>query len=218
LAGCAQPMWVKPGASQSDFSSDRYTCLQESQQRIAAAQVNVYGGAAINRVQTNEQLFASCMNAHGWYLQRQAMGQQQAAQMQPNPLKEASDTFMAELTARCQEPELQPYFAKTSCNALDATLEQLTDSSTITEPQKIALQKNRSEYLEQSRKFIQALRQYGGQKGNAIASLREKIGDQGDAVMLDLYAGKITWGEYNRRRKELAVQGRDKMNEISNSK
>src|SRR5207253_1074370 len=115
-----------------------------------------------------------------------------------NPLKIASDNFAAEVKARCQEPELRPYFTKTPCIAFDATLEQLSDSSGITEEQKVALQKNRSEYFEQSRRFIQALRQHGGQKGAAIATMREKLDDEGDANILDLYAGKISWGEYNR--------------------
>ena len=218
--GCAQTqnVWVKPGASQNDFSSDRYACLQDSQQRVGAAQVNPYGGAAVNTVRTNEQLFASCMNARGWYLQRQAGTQEPAQGAQPSPVKIAFDTFAAEAQARCREPELQPYFAKTSCNAFDITLEQLTDSSKITEEQKVALQKNRSEYLQQSRKLIQAIRQYGGQKGASVATLREKSDEEVDANILELYTGRISWGEYNRHRKDINVRLRDNQNEIVNSR
>jgi hypothetical protein len=68
LAGCAQ-VWVKPGASHSDFSIDKYACLQESQQNQSSAVVNPYGGAAQSGSVTNVYLFNSCMNAKGWALQ-----------------------------------------------------------------------------------------------------------------------------------------------------
>ncbi len=68
LNGCGT--WVKPGATQQDFSSDKYQCLQESQQQKGYATVNQWGGSAFSGASTNGNLFASCMNAHGWYLQR----------------------------------------------------------------------------------------------------------------------------------------------------
>ena len=67
LVGCARSVWVKPGASQQDFATDKYECLQQSQQ--PHAYVNAYGGASGSV--TNAELFNSCMNARGWYLQRQ---------------------------------------------------------------------------------------------------------------------------------------------------
>jgi tetratricopeptide (TPR) repeat protein len=69
--GCAQMVWVKSGASQQDFSQDRYTCLQEAQQPASSAAVNRYGGYADSGIQTNWNLFNACMNAKGWYLQTQ---------------------------------------------------------------------------------------------------------------------------------------------------
>lgn len=72
LTACAGPMhWQKPGASRNDFSRDKYTCEQQSQQRAAYVAVNAQGGAAQNTMVTNHNLFHSCMNANGWYLGRQ---------------------------------------------------------------------------------------------------------------------------------------------------
>ena len=71
IVGCApiaQPVWGKPGASLNDFSRDKYTSLQESQQRAGRAYVNAYGGRSDEGVITNGQLFGACMNANGWYL------------------------------------------------------------------------------------------------------------------------------------------------------
>ena len=62
--------WVKPEATQQDFASDKYQCLQESQQQRGYATANQYGGSAFSGSTTNGGLFGSCMNAHGWYLQR----------------------------------------------------------------------------------------------------------------------------------------------------
>ena len=67
-------------------------------------------------------------------------------------------------------------------------------------------------------RFNKALRQYGGSQGNDMAIAREKSQTQAEENILNLYMEKITWGEYSRRRKELAVQLRDQLNEITNPK
>jgi hypothetical protein len=66
LSGCAK--WYKDGATQQDFSQDRYACLQEAQQNQSSARVNSYGGAAQSGSVTNGLLFNSCMEARGWVL------------------------------------------------------------------------------------------------------------------------------------------------------
>jgi hypothetical protein len=63
--------WNKPGASQQEFSENKYSCMQQSQQRVSGARVNAYGGASASEVVTNQGLFNACMNAQGWYLARQ---------------------------------------------------------------------------------------------------------------------------------------------------
>jgi hypothetical protein len=43
LGGCAAfapPVWNKPDGTQEEFASDRYDCLQQSQQRVSGAYVN----------------------------------------------------------------------------------------------------------------------------------------------------------------------------------
>jgi hypothetical protein len=64
-AALAPPRWYKDGATQQEFASDRYTCLQQSQQRVSGAYVNQYGGAPQDTVITNGQLFGARMNANG---------------------------------------------------------------------------------------------------------------------------------------------------------
>lgn len=79
LSACTPMVWNKPGASQDDFSKDRYECLQQSQQRSAGASINRAGLVASDNVITNAELFRACMNAHGWYLQAQQNAVQQSS-------------------------------------------------------------------------------------------------------------------------------------------
>jgi len=65
VGGCANNnVWVKPGASQQDFITDRYSCNKD------AHQSNFGSGLAGAIDESN--FFGQCMNAHGWYLEKQA--------------------------------------------------------------------------------------------------------------------------------------------------
>jgi len=145
-------------------------------------------------------------------------GQQPTTEERTTQLRGAYKTYSAERQARCQDPELQAYFSRTTCSPFDFTPDQLADSSTVTEDQKVALQKNRDQYEDQKRKLIAAMRKYGGPKDAASASFWEQLDVSEDQNFLDLYSGKITWGEYNRIRKGLAVRFRNEDAEIRNSK
>ena len=57
LSACAAPRWVKPEASKSDFVQDQSICMKEVQEPPPSGV-------------TNEQLYQTCMSAHGWKLQQ----------------------------------------------------------------------------------------------------------------------------------------------------
>ena len=61
LNGCAQTVWLKPGASQQDFASDRYSCERDVRQS------GYYGGGLMGAINM-ENFFNQCMGAHGWSL------------------------------------------------------------------------------------------------------------------------------------------------------
>lgn len=91
LAGCAsmQPMlWVKPGGEQQEFDSAKYECMQVEHQVDASTpdpcanavnhdncQAGNNLGIALARLSNpyagtpGQQMFNSCMTAHGWHLQ-----------------------------------------------------------------------------------------------------------------------------------------------------
>ena len=73
MSGCAprQPTyarWVSnSNAPQDQFMKDRYTCYQETRERVSAAYANQYGGASGSRVVPSCDAFAACLAARGYY-------------------------------------------------------------------------------------------------------------------------------------------------------
>ena len=63
---------MKHGGTQQEYSETKYKCMQEAQQR--EAYVNEHTGVAESSVVTNQELYAACMNADGWYLREAESG------------------------------------------------------------------------------------------------------------------------------------------------
>ena len=209
MYGCAQNVWFKKNAGNGEFERDRYACLQQSQQRVGGAQVNPYGGSAYSTVTTNEDLFGSCMGAKGWSLKNKEAVQNQVAQVNASAsaaqaeLKQRSAQIASNNMLMCSTPELADYYKKTACKASDVSFEQLADTTKITSAQKAALVKQRERVAlgEKEQDALQALR---GQEGQKVIDIsRTYTRPQNEQNNLDLYNGKITWGEYNKRRKEI---------------
>ena len=208
FVGCAQNTWFKPNAGNGEFERDRYDCLQQSQQRVGAAQVNAYAGSAVNTVVTNEKLFSSCMGARGWRFQNKEVAQNQMAQVSANQdsLKQRFEQVGANIVLMCGSAELSEYYKKTACKAPDISFEHIADSTKITSAQKAALVKQRERVAlgEKEQDEIQAQRGAAGQKIIDVAMNFSR--PENEKNNLDLYNGKITWGEYNKRRKEIYLE------------
>jgi len=213
ISGCAPKLWVKNNSTKDDFERDRYTCLQQSQQRVGAAQVSAYGGTAINTVETNNLLFSTCMGSKGWSLQDKEVVQVQAAQNQINNqnLKGQFDQLQGTLVAMCNKDALKEYYKKSACKATDISFEQLADDTTITAEQKTVLIKQREEVALLDKEFDQFQRQRGDAGIRLINVQVNYVRPENEKNNLDLYNGKITWGGYNKRRKEIAIEGQNRV-------
>ncbi|MBU3547498.1 hypothetical protein [Polynucleobacter sp. P1-05-14] len=210
LAGCMT--WYKPNARQGEFEQARYECLQQSQQAGGVAQVNASGGYAVSGVRTNDMLFASCMNAKGWSWQSKDSAQAAVAQSQmatagaQSQVQSEMSQIKARQQATCSNPDFKLYYAKSSCLAEDMTFEQLADSTKITPAQKAVLVKQREAVASQQKDQMEINRRLFGAQGAKVADLAQStLIPQNDKNNLDLYNGKITWGEYNQKRKEIAA-------------
>ncbi len=66
LAGCAtspEPVWVKPGATTSEYHRDDSQCRRE------AGDTDARGGSGIaagSRATLNQDLYFACMRGRGW--------------------------------------------------------------------------------------------------------------------------------------------------------
>jgi hypothetical protein len=202
LSGCvSNDVWVKPGATQGQFAQEKYACMQQSQHTVSSAYVNKYGGSSESFVTTNNPLFSSCMNARGWYLQdkRQLEAGNQATEAGWAALTE-------EASQLCAREDLQAHYRKSPCKPQDATLEQMADKSRISPSEKEALSKVRSDRTAIAKRASDYLRQHVQQNGIALALIGERMESESDKIAVEFYEGRITRGEYNKKRREIAQQ------------
>lgn len=213
LASCAQLTWYKSTARPGDFEKDRYDCLQQSQQHVGVAQVNAYNGYAVNKDVTNDGLFRSCMNARGWSLQNkeatqaQIQQQQSANQYKAQEIKSRFDEIGKLGDSNCAKPELALYYAKSSCKANEITFGQIADNTKITANEKVVLLKQRDAVEETQKKWMQVqIDEFGTIGRKRVDLANSTLRPENDKNNLDLYNGKITWGEYNKNRKDIYLK------------
>jgi clan AA aspartic protease (TIGR02281 family) len=136
------------------------------------------------------------MGAQGWSRQNNATAEQ---------AKAAFSAVNSEIAAVCASEELQPHFSKTSCKPEDATLEQMADKSRISSTEKVALSKVRSESKRVRDEIDDIIRQYyPPQLAPSIIARKKQAATEYDSLAQDFYDGRITRGEYNKRRMEIA--------------
>ncbi|MGJ4996211.1 hypothetical protein ACQR0Z_17415 [Bradyrhizobium sp. HKCCYLS3077] len=199
LAGCsAQTVWVKPGAGTEEFNQAKYACLQQGQQPYSIAVANRYGGSASGGMTTNPALYSACMEAGGWALidNAQATSPEYAA-----AIKQIND----DNRALCRKPEYYPYYAWAPCAARDATAGQLSDRSHITAAEKTIFEKLTTELNDLNARVIAAHRQYNAKSGEALARNIEQARATADILRQEYLAGRITRGDYNRRRRDIVI-------------
>lgn len=72
LGGCAQNVWVKPGANQESFRADNYGCERDSRQSGG------FGTGLVGAIEA-QAFFNRCMTARGWSLQERTQAEASAS-------------------------------------------------------------------------------------------------------------------------------------------
>jgi len=193
LFGCANNVWVKPGATLSDFNIDKAQC---NAQAYSIPFASVYQQVAVQ----NE-----CMQGKGWTLRDKASNDASNIASQSS-WQSVMSKIEAEVKARCDDPANKAYFSKTACLSTNITIDQMADDSKITSQQKPVLMAVKKSLDAQMTKAFDTLKQIPNAPGARIASQYQAQSAEADKNFLDLYSGKITWGEYNQKRKELGVR------------
>ncbi len=206
LVGCAQ-QWSKPGASESDFNTDRFACLQSAQQSQTSFAFNKYSAAANSGMQTNTLLFNACMSSRGYTL---TMVDPSGKPVNPPPANTAMNedraAFEAKARGVCTSSEFSVIFAATTCNSKDIQFQHLANETTITPEQKAIFPKVRAALDSLNQAQIVFLAKYGGEKGRRAIAVSNKFQSKADQNNLDLYTGQITWGTYNKQRRDMLAQ------------
>jgi len=152
-------------------------------------------------------------------LQQQQQQQNQTQQANADGFKRSQDELKARIEEICGTVTYKDYFSKTACKASDITFDQQLDSSKITSAQKILLKEIQPKQVAISREVGQSFKTYYGATGVRVSDLVEgKLIPESEKNALALYSGKITWGEYNTKRKEIFASYINDVRAISASK
>ena len=136
-------------------------------------------------------------------------------QMPSNQLKAAVDQATMEYKEACRREEYIPLLLHTACDNNDISLEQLSDKSTIASTDKALFSRFRSEAHLSATKIAAALRSYGGSKGAEAALALQRSESFAEKNALALYGGTISWGDYNKRRREINDAFRDEFSKLA---
>lgn len=225
--------WVKQGGTQAEFSQDRYSCMQNSQQRVGGASFNQFGGYAANQVVTNEDLFAACMNSRGWYwgvLNRQpassttaaptptagltSLSSQPAQKSPDEKLRDLHAELDAEQKAICKNKDYALIVAKSACKTSEISGQQFADPSKIREPEKIPFIKMRTETEGLQRRSISGTEMWGRTISVPWSEAMKRSAAAQSQLTTDLLAGKITWGAYNVGRRDISKAYREDVDRL----
>ena len=226
LAGCAPMTWNKPGASANEYELDRLECTQKAQQRYLAAEISYYGANQSSNEFINENgLFASCMNAKGWHLGPQqvvignakGLGVQQD-QFTPTALRDTFTVILFDQDALCERAEFAPIYSHAACRIGDLTISQLADTTKIANADKKLFSQLRKESQEIGRRAAAAYRAFGGERGRKVAMAIDRTEALAEKNAIDLYAGNVSWGEFNQRRRDVNQLYRDDFRRIHGQK
>jgi hypothetical protein len=88
----------------------------------------------------------------------------------------------------------------------EVTAEQLADRTKVTSAEKPAMLKAKAETDAINARFVAVHRQYNEKHGNALAANIEQSIAAADRVRQEYFEGRITRGEYNKRRRDIAVE------------
>lgn len=133
-----------------------------------------------------------------------AIAQQPVAVLSPSPstdFKEDMEKLKQKTAERCANPEFKEYYDKSPCLAEQINFQYVSDTTKITPAQKKVFAKVRAD-IDASQKERARIDRESGNGFAADTALRLLAGPN-DANNLDLYNGKITWGEYNAKRREI---------------
>jgi len=218
-----------PGQSQTDCDvNGNHASCTTTGGGTTTLPVFIPGQDVDDNANARQSAWQSCMYSNGWSQGRPQSSQASASSsLYPsfrdapqsdnrevvtdpaNRIKYALDRAQREAAYQCKEDQYRLFFAKTGCSSDDITPEQLADTSRISfmvQPVALKLQPEIAATVERVR---DAEREFGGARGAKVADALDVALYDAEQNMKGLCDGKLTWGEYNHRRKEIDQALRD---------
>lgn len=205
FSGCAQMVWYKDGASQSDFNRDRYTCMKESQQPVGVAYGNSQEFFSNSGIATNDQLFEYCMNAKGWNYQSKSSVRKYSPPVKSVSFKEDMENlkvsmgvFVRNTQSICENPEFFEISKRTKCRPKDLTPELMSMVEKLSPDMRDGFERFYQQGKDERVKLLTAFRVYGGASEKAVANALDSAEQEFDFIYSSFVAGGMSWGEYNK--------------------
>lgn len=212
LAGCATGQ--HPTNNQSVFNSDYGQCEYEATRSTPLTGHESVIALALSRV----DLINKCMGNRGYYKSSNQAKNNSSSNNNPDMPVQLNDSLKRieeEFKQNCLKLEYQEYYSKTGCLTGDINMEHMVDTSKITSPQKAVMLQARGLADQSNKEKVQIIRELGGVKGSQYGDLYDStVVTRNDRNNIDLYNGRVTWGEYNQRRKEIISEFIETINKL----
>lgn len=215
LSAKADTIYFKPKATNEDFLNDKALCVEnqirDSNQKFQACMEmknwqlidkNYYESLSLNCKENNKNNsdnnlnsqvnYYDCMNQKGFDVK--------------SKLQEESEKWEATIKSVCVNDKYKEYFKKTTCFTKDLTFDMLVDKSKITNTQKKELISYSKEADLLQKQLTDIFQNYGGIYLKKVIPKRSEMLSKIDANKIDLFNEKITWGEFNKRRKDITAE------------
>ena len=191
-------------------STDGIECTYEAKKGAAAVNVPGRSGLNLEQMFKENELFNLCMQVKESRSSSGSINQNTALAK----LRDTLNQLSTENIGSCNNPDFKEYYEKTACTSDSITLTQMADTSKITPNQKPVLLAAREAADSDNKKYPDAYRKSGHRLGPKAADYLEGQSLKNEQLTMELYDGKITWGQYNRRRKEIFQETKEGMKNI----
>ena len=209
VMGCATTKFIfdKEGLTTEEFNRDKYECVKESQTSWSGGGTGTLGLAMIFSSKSSAEkqanaMFKMCMEARG-YTAREVSNNEYGHNKTYGDLMKPFSKMSQNL---CKNEEYNILFIKSACLSKDITYEQLSDKNMITDDEKKIYLKYRDEQSAIRKKMCDSLQASEDPRMKEILIYSKKAHDDSDKVAVNLINGKISWGEFNKFRKEHAKE------------
>lgn len=197
LFGCAQSVWVKPGADQQAFQTDRYACERDSRQSGG------FGTGIAGAIEA-QNFFNGCLVARGWRLQDSATTETTRSSVQ---------SFIDQRRNCISQVREHPKFASIVTKFSDIRTARYNFSQTadpeLPTPRQAALWVDyvteASVCIDEFSRNVQAF--YSSEQMQTIRSTRS----ESDSLSAALARRQISWGDHATRSNQIFDSANNRM-------